>query len=486
MKSSRPQITILVANLPAERDRRVIRESLSLEAAGYDVTVIAPRGDVSLKTLPGSRSVRLKPYPIIVSGGGVLSFAAEFVWSFTCVAIRLLGEVLSGRAHAVQVCNPPDVYWPLALLLRALGRPWVFDHHDLCPEIYVTRTGGSPNPLVLRMLVACEWLTLRTATAVIATNESFRENALGRGVRPEKLTVVRNGPSTDEVEPETPTTPAGQADLIVYLGVLGPQDNVEGAVLAAEDLARRRGRGGWRMVIAGDGECMPALTKLVAERGLGDVVEFTGWLGAAEVDALLRSATIAIQPDLPTRMNHLSTMAKSVELLKSMLPGLTRLGVVVDPATPSHTPTLQSVEASGRTLGLRVHVARVKGVQEFDEAFAALAHERVNAVLVLSTPLFMGGAGRLAELGLSHKLPTMFGAREHVAAGGLAAYSPDRADLYRRGASYVDKIFKGANAANLPVQQATKFDFVVNLKTARALGLTIPTAVLTRADEIIE
>jgi putative ABC transport system substrate-binding protein len=180
------------------------------------------------------------------------------------------------------------------------------------------------------------------------------------------------------------------------------------------------------------------------------------------------------------------TMAKSVELLKSMLPGLTRLGVVVDPATPSHTPTLQSVEASGRTLGLRVHVARVKGVQEFDEAFAALAHERVNAVLVLSTPLFMGGAGRLAELGLSHKLPTMFGAREHVAAGGLAAYSPDRADLYRRGASYVDKIFKGANAANLPVQQATKFDFVVNLKTARALGLTIPTAVLTRADEIIE
>jgi len=320
MKSSRPQITILVANLPAERDRRVIRESLSLEAAGYDVTVIAPRGDVSLKTLPGSRSVRLKPYPIIVSGGGVLSFAAEFVWSFTCVAIRLLGEVLSGRAHAVQVCNPPDVYWPLALLLRALGRPWVFDHHDLCPEIYVTRTGGSPNPLVLRMLVACEWLTLRTATAVIATNESFRENALGRGVRPEKLTVVRNGPSTDEVEPETPRTPAGQADLIVYLGVLGPQDNVEGAVLAAEDLARRRGRGGWRMVIAGDGECMPALTKLVAERGLGDVVEFTGWLGAAEVDALLRSATIAIQPDLPTRMNHLSTMAKSVEYLGRGVP----------------------------------------------------------------------------------------------------------------------------------------------------------------------
>jgi glycosyltransferase involved in cell wall biosynthesis len=320
MKSPRPQITILVANLPAERDRRVIRESLSLEAAGYDVTVIAPRGDASLRVLPGSRSVRLKPYPIIVSGGGILSFAAEFIWSFTCIAVRLLGEVLRGRAHAVQVCNPPDVYWPLALLLRALGRPWVFDHHDLCPEIYVTRTGGSPNPLALRMLVGCEWLTLRTATAVIATNESFRENALGRGVRPEKVTVVRNGPSTDEIEPGAPARTAGQTDLIVYLGVLGPQDNVEGAVLAAEHLTRRRGRSGWRMVIAGDGECMPALTKLVAERGLGDVVEFAGWLDATEVDALLRSATIAIQPDLPTRMNHLSTMAKSVEYLGRGVP----------------------------------------------------------------------------------------------------------------------------------------------------------------------
>jgi putative ABC transport system substrate-binding protein len=180
------------------------------------------------------------------------------------------------------------------------------------------------------------------------------------------------------------------------------------------------------------------------------------------------------------------TMAKSVELLKAMVPSLTRLGVIADPATPSHAPALNSVEARGRALGLRVHVAYVKVVNEFDEAVTALAHERVGAVLVLSTPLFIGAAKRLAELGLSHKLPTMFGAREHVAAGGLAAYSPDRADLYRRGAGYVDKLFKGANAAELPVQQATKFEFVINTRTAKAVGLTIPPAVLTRADELIE
>nr|BFE62975.1 glycosyltransferase family 4 protein [Dactylosporangium thailandense] len=319
MAKTRPHVAILVANLPAERDRRVIRECLSLEANGYDVTVIAPRGDPSLKILPNSRNTRLKPYPVKVYGSGVITFAVEFAWSFICIAFRLLGEILAGRAHAVQVCNPPDAYWPLAILFRALGRPWVFDHHDLCPEVYATRS-GTPNSLVFGTLVAFEWLTLRTATAVFATNESYRTNALGRGVKPEKITVVRNGPSASEIKPAAPQAGPQDEHTIVYLGVLGPQDNVEGAVLAAEELIRLRPRPDWRMVIAGDGETLPALTKLVAERGLGNVVEFTGWLEGPAIDELLRKATVAIQPDLPTRMNNLSTMAKTVEYLGRGVP----------------------------------------------------------------------------------------------------------------------------------------------------------------------
>lgn len=319
MRSSRPHIAILVANLPAERDRRVIRESLALEANGYDVTIIAPRGDRNLKILPGSRGTRLRPYPVFVYGSGVLSFAVEFAWSFLCIAVRLFGEILRGRAHAVQVCNPPDVYWPLALLVRALGRPWVFDHHDLCPEIYATRSGGSPNRLVFRLLTTMEWLTLRSASAVFATNESFREIAVRRGVPPKKVTVVRNGPAAGEIRSSAPA-PTGGEHRIVYLGVLGPQDNVEGAVLAADELTRRRPRRDWRLLIAGDGESMPVLRKLVADLGLGDVVEFTGWLEGPAVDELLRTATVAIQPDGPTRMNELSTMAKTVEYLARGLP----------------------------------------------------------------------------------------------------------------------------------------------------------------------
>jgi glycosyltransferase involved in cell wall biosynthesis len=311
-----------VANLPAERDRRVIRECLTLESEGFGVTVIAPRGDKSLRVLPGTHSVRLRPYPVVVYGSGIVSYAIEFVWSFLCVTVRLLGEVLAGRAQAVQVCNPPDIYWPLALVMRAIGRPWVFDHHDLCPEIYVARSGGRVNRLAYRTLVLFEKLTLRTATAVIATNEAYRENALARGVAPQKLSVVRNGPATTEIaatDPGSAQHPDG-VHTLAYVGVFGLQDNVEGAILAADALRRRRTRADWRLVLAGDGETMSALTEQVAKRGLEDVVEFTGWLDAAGVDALLRRATVAIQPDLPTRMNDLSTMAKTVEYLARGLP----------------------------------------------------------------------------------------------------------------------------------------------------------------------
>jgi len=180
------------------------------------------------------------------------------------------------------------------------------------------------------------------------------------------------------------------------------------------------------------------------------------------------------------------TMAKSLELLKGAIPGLTRVAVIWDPATPSHKPGLKAVEAAGQALGLRLQTLAVRSATEFDSAFSAIVQERAGAVLVLSTPLFMGGAKRLAELALTHKLPTMFGPREHVEAGGLLSYSPDRADLYRRAAAYVDKILKGANPADLPVQQATKFELVINLKTAKALGLTIPQSLLVRADEVIQ
>ena len=166
------------------------------------------------------------------------------------------------------------------------------------------------------------------------------------------------------------------------------------------------------------------------------------------------------------------TGVKGLELLKEAAPSLVRVAVLFDPATPSHGPGLRAVEAAGPALGMQIQpVAARTGRGEGG---------------VLSTPLFIAGAKRLAELALTHKLPSLFGPRHHVEAGGLMSYSPDRNDLWRRAAIYVDKVLKGATPADLPVQQPTKFELVINLKTAKALGLEVPPTLLARADEVIE
>lgn len=319
---SRPHIIIAVVNLPVERDRRVIRECKALEAAGYRVTVICPRGKQGLKHLPGTRDTAIKSFRQPLAGSGVVSFAMEFLWSFLCVAWRLLGLLLTQRVHAMQVCNPPDVFFPLAVLMRGLGKPFVFDHHDLNPELYECKAdekNEQPNAILMGILKLCEKLSMRWSSWVVSTNESYREIAIRRGgCAPERVTVVRNGPAASEIN----AVPAQHGDRkrIVYLGVINPQDHVEAAVLAAERLIDLRGRDDWEMVIAGDGDCLADLRQLAAQRGITDVVSFAGWLDATEVDELLASATIGVQPDPPTAMANLSTMAKSVEYVARGIP----------------------------------------------------------------------------------------------------------------------------------------------------------------------
>ena len=180
------------------------------------------------------------------------------------------------------------------------------------------------------------------------------------------------------------------------------------------------------------------------------------------------------------------TNVKGLELLKEALPRLKRVAVVWDPATPSHGPGLKAVEAAGPSLGLRILSVPVPSASEYESAFSTMGRERADAVLVLSTPLFIAGAKPLAELALRHRIPSLFGPKHNVEAGGLMSYSPRRRDLYHRGAVFVDKILRGARPADLPVEQATTFELVINMKTAKALGVTIAPSVLARADEVLE
>ncbi len=178
---------------------------------------------------------------------------------------------------------------------------------------------------------------------------------------------------------------------------------------------------------------------------------------------------------------------KQLELLKEAVPKARRVVALTNPTgTPAYPLVLSSVKAAAQSLGLQLRLYEAREPSEFVAAFAAMAKERAVALLVFGDPMFFLHRARLAELALKNRLPSMSTQWQWVEAGGLIAYGPSLPDLWRRAATYVDKILKGARPADLPIEQPTKFELVINRRTAKALGLTIPPSVLGRADQVIE
>ena len=179
-------------------------------------------------------------------------------------------------------------------------------------------------------------------------------------------------------------------------------------------------------------------------------------------------------------------VARQLQLLKEAVPKASRVAVLSNPDNPYTLTMVKEVETAARSLKVRTHLVESRGGAATDAAFDAMVRVRPNALLVLFDPILTGQRARIAELANRHRLPSMYPHREYAEAGGLMAYGASLTDLYRRAATYVDKILKGARPADLPVEQPIKFELVVNLGTARSLGLTIPQAVLLRADETIK
>jgi putative ABC transport system substrate-binding protein len=179
-------------------------------------------------------------------------------------------------------------------------------------------------------------------------------------------------------------------------------------------------------------------------------------------------------------------VGKEMELLKEVVPKVRRVAILSNPASSIQPLFIREVSGATRSLGVQLQLLEVRGPNEFEGAFAAMAKERVGALLVVADADFIFRRTWLAALAARSRLPAAYGARVHVEAGGLMSYGPSVRDLFRRSATFVDKILKGAKPGDLPVEQPTKFELVVNLKTAKTLGLTIPQALLQRADEVIQ
>jgi putative ABC transport system substrate-binding protein len=179
-------------------------------------------------------------------------------------------------------------------------------------------------------------------------------------------------------------------------------------------------------------------------------------------------------------------VGKQLGLLKEIVPKASRVAVLWNPGNLGNPPQLRAAELAARTLGMRLQSLEARNPREIDSAFAAMTKEAAAALVVLVDVMFIDHRTRIADLAATRRLPAVYGSLEHVESGGLMAYAPNFVDNYGRAAVFVDKILRGANPGDLPIEQSTKFELVINLKTAKALGLAIPRSVLLQADRVIE
>ena len=187
-----------------------------------------------------------------------------------------------------------------------------------------------------------------------------------------------------------------------------------------------------------------------------------------------------------TGLSGPNLVAKQLQLLKEVMPRLSRVAVLSNPAHPAHPRRLREAEDAGRSLRVRLRILEARAPTELAKAISAAANGSANALLVLGDPMFFGDRAQIVELAARSRLPVIAIQAEFSQAGGLLTYGIDQRDTFRRAATYVDKILKGAKPADLPVEQPTKFELVINLRTAKTLGLTIPPSLLQRADQVIE
>ena len=179
-------------------------------------------------------------------------------------------------------------------------------------------------------------------------------------------------------------------------------------------------------------------------------------------------------------------VGKQLELLKEVVPRVSRVALLGNPANPGTMPMVRRAQDAARASGVRLQPLEARSPSEINGAFAVMTKERAGALIVLLDVMFAEHPARIADLAARHRVPAVYGSREFVEAGGLLAYGSSFVDRYRRAATFVDKILRGAKPADLPIEQPTKFELTINLRAAKTLGLTIPQSVLLRAEEIIQ
>ena len=309
-------VLILVENLPVPFDRRVWQEACALRAAGYAVAVICPTGvgcEQSHEVLEGVHIHRYRPAP---EGARLIGYAREYAVALVKTAVLAWRVAFTRGVDIVHACNPPDLFFLIGAPFKLLGKKFIFDHHDLGPELYEAKYGR--RGFIYRVMLALEYATFRLADVVLATNESYRQIAMSRGRVPAgQVFVVRSGPSLERMRslPPDDRLRCGRRFLVGYVGVMGKQEGIDSLLNSVRHIVHDRKRTDIHFALVGGGTSLEDMQALATRLNVERYVTFTG---RAPDDVLLRvlsTADVCVNPDTANEMNDKSTMNKIMEYM---------------------------------------------------------------------------------------------------------------------------------------------------------------------------
>jgi len=313
-------VCIIVENLPVPQDRRVWQEARALAEVGHQVSIICPKGpgfERARETLEGIEIYRHD----LREGSGPLGYLVEYTWALAVELLLALRIYARTGFRVLQACNPPDTIFLIGAFFKLLGVRFIFDHHDLNPELYEVKFRR--KDLFYRLACLAERLTFRTADVAIATNSSYRDVALTRGgMSPDRSFVVRSCPDLGRFRWQPPRLELkeGNEHLVVYIGVMGPQDGIDLLLASIEYIVKNKSRRDTLFVLIGDGTESQLLKTAAKSRGLDSFVKFTGRIPDSEVGAYFSTADLGVAPDPKNAMNDKSTMNKVLEYMGYGLP----------------------------------------------------------------------------------------------------------------------------------------------------------------------
>jgi glycosyltransferase involved in cell wall biosynthesis len=310
------RVLILVENLPSPFDRRVWQEACTLRDAGYGVSIVCPIGIGYESRFESLDGISIYRYRLPLEARGALGYALEYAVALAWTFVLAWRVLLTRGFDVIHACNPPDLLFLIGGFFKLLGKKFVFDHHDLCPELYEAKFRR--RGLLYQLMLKLEYLTFRAADVSIATNESYRDVALERGrMPPERVFVVRSGPSLERLKimPTDPRLRRGRRFLVGYVGVMGRQEGIDLLLRAAAAIVLDLGRRDVHFGLVGGGTSLDEMKALAAKLGIADYVTFTGRVPDRALLSMLNTADVCVNPDIANEMNDKSTMNKIMEYM---------------------------------------------------------------------------------------------------------------------------------------------------------------------------